>query len=136
MSTIDSSKSTLRLFGDNLDPDEITRLLGKRPTKSERKGDKRIGRVTGNESTVRTGSWRLEATIQSPGNFDEQIREILADLTDDFAVWLDLTSNYHADIFCGVFMSSSNDGISLGSKTMLLLGERGLTIGFDIYAKS
>jgi hypothetical protein len=102
---------TLRFYGDDLDPDHVTRLLGAEPTKAVRKDD--IWKTPGGrEKVARTGSWRLEAEDCSPGDLDGQIARLLGQLTDTLPVWLDLTSRFRADLFCGMFMEESNEGLS------------------------
>ena len=78
MAIVSESKTTLRIFGDSLDPDEVSQLLGGTPTLSERKGDT----ITKKSSTLiaKTGRWHLKAEpwSVSPANIDGQIAEILA----------------------------------------------------------
>ena len=69
-----------------------------------------------------------------PTELDEQIRPLLEGLTRDLAVWLDLTSRFRADLFCGLFMAGANEGMTLRPATLSMIGERGLEIDFDIYA--
>ncbi len=57
----------------------------------------------------------------------------MAKMTDDFMVWQALTSSYDVDMFCGAFMQSTNDGLSISPKTMLALGSRGIEFDLDIY---
>ena len=136
MAVLSGSTASLRFFGDDLDPDELTKLLGCPPTKSESKGEEIVGKGTGQKRIARSGGWRLSAERREPGDLDNQISEILNQLTDDINIWQNLTSRYRADIFCGMFMKEGNEGISLSSETLQRLAERGLTIDFDIYDSS
>ncbi|RBW63343.1 DUF4279 domain-containing protein [Ruegeria sp. A3M17] len=136
MAALSGSAASLRFFGDDLDHDELTKLLGCPPTKSERKGEEIVGKVTGQKRIARGGGWRLSAERRGPGDFDDQISEILDRLTDDMNIWQNLTSRYRADIFCGLFMKEGNEGVSLSNETLQRLAERGLTIDFDIYDSS
>lgn len=136
MAVLSGSAASLRFFGDDLDPDEFTRLLGGQPTKSERKGEETIGKVTGKKRIARSGGWQLRAERRQPGDFDAQISEILAQLTDDTDIWQDLTARFRADIFCGLFMTEGNEGFSPSHETLAKLAARGLTIDFDIYDSS
>ena len=134
MAIVDSSVMCLRFFGDDLDPDEITGLLGRKPTSSERKGDVRVGKVTGQRLIARQGGWRLQASDQSGSDLESQLAEILAGMTRDIRVWVDLTSRFEADIFCGLFMKETNEGLAASPQALLLLGERGLKLSLDIYS--
>jgi len=133
MSHFETSTATLRLFGDELDPETITSRLGCSYTRCARKGEVTIGKVTGNERIAKTGSWLLSASDQKPANLDLQIAEILTQLTDDLEVWRELTKKYQANVFCGMFMATGNDGLELSATTLQSLGERGLEIWLDVY---
>lgn len=133
MSGFENSTATLRFFGDDLDPDAITARLGCYPTHCARKGDVTTGRVTGLERSAKTGSWLLSASQQKPENLDLQISEILAQLTDDLEVWREMTEKYQSNLFCGLFMSTGNDAMSISPTTLLALGARGLEVWLDVY---
>ena len=49
------------------------------------------------------------------------------------AVWERLTNSFKADIFCGLFLESMNEGLEISPQTLLAVGQRNLTLGFDIY---
>ncbi|WP_312319875.1 DUF4279 domain-containing protein [Stenotrophomonas sp.] len=132
MSAFVHSMASLRFFGDDLVPDEITALLGTSPTQSHLKGQELIGRRTGNKLIAKTGSWRLRAIDRAPEDLEGQIFEILDQLTQDLSVWASL-SRYQPDLFCGLFMGSSNDGISLSAKALLAIGQRGISLDLDTY---
>ena len=136
MAHISESRASLRIIGDLLDPEEITKLLGGSPTSAEKKGDMIIGRTTGKKREVRRGMWRLVASEKSPENLDGQVEEILNQLTKDIAVWGKLGSQFKMDLFCGIFMEAGNEGMTISSKTLLELGQRGIELGLDIYGPS
>jgi hypothetical protein len=124
--------ATLRFFGDDLDPDEISARLGAIPTVGVRKG----GTWTtdrGVSKPARTGSWRLEMARRQPGDLDGLVAELLGMLTEDLAVWEELTTRFSADLFCGLFMREGNEGLSLSPETMQALGSRRLLLGLDIH---
>jgi hypothetical protein len=132
MGQFDHSAPTLRIFGDHLEPDEITQRLGCQPSKAERAGEI-IRYPSGRERTVMRGNWRLMADRAEPGNLDGQIRWLLSQVSDDLDVWKSLVQTYDVDIFCGLFMQTSNDGVSLSSEVLLMLGQRGIELDMDIY---
>ncbi|WP_337243881.1 DUF4279 domain-containing protein [Luteimonas sp. gir] len=132
MGVINHSVATLRFFGDDLVPDQVTALLGAGPTVSYRKGEALIGSRTGIIRTAKTGSWRLSAARREPEDLDAQIMEIFGQLTQDLNAWESL-SHYEPDLFCGLFMGISNDGLPLSAKALLALGQRGVALGLDIY---
>jgi len=80
-----------------------------------------------------TGMWRLRATKLAPGDLDAQIEEILSKLSSDMAVWKKLSERYHVDLFCGLFLASGNEGLTISPKSLADLGNRGIELGLDIY---
>lgn len=132
MTIFHHSLLTLRLFGDDLNPAEITALLGANPTAAHHKGQQLTGNQPDAVRIARTGSWRLDAERREPEDLDAQIFEILDQLTGDLAVWQSL-ARFRPDLFCGLFMGSSNDGVSLSPRALLALGQRGIELRLDIY---
>ncbi|WP_243831357.1 DUF4279 domain-containing protein [Stenotrophomonas sp. CC22-02] len=107
-------------------------MLGATPTASHHKGQKLTASQSGALRIARTGSWRLSAPRREPEDLEAQIFEILDQLTGDLAVWQSL-ARFRPDLFCGLFMGSSNDGVSLSPRALLALGQRGIELGLDIY---
>jgi len=123
----------LRIFGDALDPDEITRLLGVAPTGCARKGDTRRT-ASGQEVVARSGSWWLDADLS--GDLNSQIDALLTKLPSDPIIWRELSEHYECDVFCGLFMREGNEGTELSPLVMSILCIRGLRLGLDIYGGS
>lgn len=132
MGALERSCATLRFFGDDLVPESISALLGAEPSESCTKGQELIGRSTGKVRIAKTGSWRLQAKERKPEDLEAQVFELLEQLTDDLTVWESL-SIYKPDLFCGVFMAGSNDGLPLSARALLALGQRGIALDLDIY---
>jgi len=133
MATLERTVATLRISGDSLDPAEITTLLGCAPTTAQTKGQLIIGKHTGAERIAKFGMWHLEASPQEPGDLDAQIAELLGRLTDDLGIWKQIASTYNSDLFCGLFMAGSNEGLSLAPASLVALGGRGIELSLDIY---
>lgn len=128
MGPVGTTVATLRFYGDDLDPDEITRLLGGPPTHWARVGDEVSSGMVATQ-----GSWRLQAPSRSPEDLDQQIADLFSSLTGDAAVWRDLTRRFRADVFCGLFLDGDNEGLSISPATSRLLADRFLPMGLDIY---
>lgn len=134
MAQLHKSAVTLRIAGDDLVPDEISRLLGASPTHGQTKGQEIVGPKTGRVRIAKCGMWRLCASDREPEDMDGQIQEILSQTTDSLAVWRSITERYDVDLFCGLFMSGDNEGLTISSESLAALGARGIEIGLDIYA--
>lgn len=70
MPALDYTEASLRFFGDDLIPNEISILFGQQPTQSEIKGDVRVGKATGQKWPAKFGGWRLIAPTQPDGDLD------------------------------------------------------------------
>lgn len=133
MSALHRSLATLRLSGDDLNPVEITKLLGCEPTRQQSKGELTESRHGWAPRIAGYGAWRLEATVTEPANIDAQVAELLGKVSAEMSVWHDLTERFHVNIFCGWFMKEGNEGIDLSPDTLLALGSRRLPLALDIY---
>jgi len=128
MAQLHRSVVTLRILGDDLDPAEISALLGGTPTASRRKGD------VFKHRTAKFGLWRLSASDREPENLDAQIEEILDKLSPSLDVWRSIAARYKIDLFCGLFMHESNEGLYISPASLAALGQRGILLGLDIYS--
>jgi hypothetical protein len=126
------SVATLRLAGDELDPEEISRLLGTEPDAAQRKGEELRGKR--GIRVAKSGLWRLSATPAEPEGLDSQVEELLGKLSQDLDVWRNLSSRFRVDLFCGWFMKQGNEGVCISPATLHALGSRGIELGVDIYA--
>lgn len=133
MTQINETSVSLRFFGDDLEPDQVSLALGCVPDSGWRRGDTR--NLKGDRKlVVRTGTWIKSIGGKRPGDLDAQIRELLSACTDDVEIWRSLTSSFRADVFCGLFLNEPNEGGQIAAQTLLTLGLRGLDLSFDIYA--
>jgi hypothetical protein len=133
MSQVHYSAACLRLFGDDLEPDEITHILRCAPTAAHRTGEV-IRYKSGRERVVKCGNWQLNANKAEPEDINRQVRWLLSQVEPDPDAWKRLTQRFEVDIYCGLFMKRSNEGFSLAPDVMALLGERGIHLGFEIYS--
>jgi hypothetical protein len=130
---ISSTTVALRVGGDELEPDEITALLGCAPTRSHRKGDVTVGKSTGKKHLKKSGMWSLAANKTNKDDLDKKILALLDQVTDDLHIWRNINNRFSVDIFSGLFMDQSNEGLAISASTLAMLGERGMKLQFDIY---
>ena len=135
MGTPHSSAASIGFYGDDLDPTEISKQLGAEPTVGVAKGGTWVTEM-GAEKVARTGSWRLVAERCVPADLDGQIRRLFSTLSDDFEAWRSLAGRFRGRVFCGLFLASGNDGVTLRPETLLMIGERGLVLDLDIYEQT
>lgn len=128
---------TLLINGDDLIPEELTALLGQHPEIGVRKGETFMGRGRpGTAVTARTGMWHFGTGYREPPRIDQQVIQLLTRLPEDANIWTDLTTKYVCYVAVGVYFSDDSwtGGFTLEPVTLRMLGERGLTIDFDMYA--
>ncbi len=53
-------------------------------------------------------------------------------MPSDPKIW-EALAKFQPHFFCGIFMGSGNDGMDLSAKVLLALGQRGISLGLDIY---
>ncbi|MDP9836827.1 hypothetical protein J2T09_001572 [Neorhizobium huautlense] len=133
MATVLQTIACLRFFGDDLDPDQISKALGAAPTSAYRKGDVTLSEA-GNKAVAETGTWQLEADEEFSGELAEQIASLFAALTNDLTVWKDLSARFEGDVFAGFFMVEANEGFSLDPTLLGAIAARGLVLEFDLFS--
>ena len=133
MAKLAESAACLRIAGENLDPDEITKILRGSPTSIQRKGDTVTSKTSGSTRTVKVTMWRLQAEDRRPGDLDAQISEIFNQLSGKIADWNTVGSRCEMDLFCGLFMEDTNEGLPISVDSLYELCKRGVRLDFDIY---
>lgn len=112
---VDRSTMTLRVHCPPDQREAVSLLLGHEPGEGQR-------------------SWRLSAPDSANADLDTQVEWILSRLSSDLAAWRQVTSKYKVDLFCGLFLERANRGVTLEPETMRKVADRGIQLGFDIYA--
>jgi hypothetical protein len=125
---VDESRLTLGVYGDDLDPDEISRILGVTPTSAHRRGEPR-----------RSGppwpadAWLLSVEGKSPTGPEELVRLLLVRLPVDGDLWADLRRRFRLRLSFGIFTERWNRGFELSSEAIRLVDSLGSGMGVDIY---
>jgi hypothetical protein len=80
--------------------------------------------------------WHFGSGYREPPSIDQQITELLARLPENGDIWNDLTTKYECYVAVGVYFTddSGTGGFALQPNTLRMLGERGLTVDFEMYA--
>jgi hypothetical protein len=112
---------TLRIGADeNLDFDAISRQLAAEPSFTNRRSTYAV--------------WGLQTNLPESTDLEDHVTNILERVTNDLGVWDRLAAITRIDLFVGVMCDRLNVGFSLSPTTTTALGERGIALGFDIYA--
>ncbi|MFZ1103432.1 MAG: DUF4279 domain-containing protein [Hyphomicrobiaceae bacterium] len=119
---------TLAIYGEELDPEEITRTLGVAPTKAHRRGER---------PKRRSGKWLGPPRLEERG-FNEPseavIDRVLRKLPEGPAVWRELGARYDIQLRFGIHMTGWNQGMGITSEQVVRLAQIGAKLEFDIYA--
>jgi hypothetical protein len=131
---IEWSHITFRILGDELDPDEITRLLRCEPHLSERKGVPTLRPHGTVAPKAKTGQWRLALNREETDEWDcaQAIMELMSNLPKQIELLRDLTGRYEVHLFVVLSLLSRHKGFSLPPEVMMYLGERGIKADFDV----
>ena len=125
----DESSFTLAVYGENLVPSDVSKLLGVEPTKSFERGYRR--RPT--SRPMPHGAWFLEARTQRPGKPDELVRSVLMRLSVSEETWAELRTHYRAQLRMALHSSGFNQDFVLSSSTLQLIASAGLELIVDLY---
>jgi len=126
---------TVRIRSDDLDPHDVTKVMGCEPDESQEKG-KPVLREDGTVMRIaRFGAWGLTLEPKDTDEWDcaEAMMLVLRRLPSAVQFWQRLTKKYKVDFFVGLSMPSKNKGFELSPEVMKYLGDRGIAAGFDIY---
>jgi len=125
----DKCKLTLRIYGEDMVPAEVSKALGRRPTESWQKGD------TLPSGHVRPKSgWLLTTPESKKGDLDVHVAWMFSRLTTDVRVWKKLGAKYEMYLSSYVEMERWNGGLVVSAASLTEIGRRGLSLQFDIYS--
>jgi Domain of unknown function (DUF4279) len=128
------SCAALKIAGDSLNPEAISRLLGCGPTLGFVKGQ--IEPSKGKPIVRETGGWQLDAAGQQPGNLDAHVAELFGRVNNALPVWATLSREYKIELFCVYFTREADEPVQASPGTLKALGDRGIQLGLRIYSRS
>ena len=128
---VDKARVSLRFFGDDLNPDEVTHLLDCQPTEAHKKDDVVPSKF--NPRIVKTGTWLLSFSKKSEEDLEGQISQLLDQLPKNLEIWQNLTRRFDSDIYCGAWLKAWNRDVWLSAGLLSKLSDRGLNLGMAIY---
>lgn len=132
MAAIAETHAAPRFFGDDLEPDQLSARLGGAPSTFARKEEVIRSDKTGRERVAKMGSWIASVARREPGDLDGQVQELPSPSTKGLSVWRNL-DRYRPDLFVGMFLQETNEGIEISAESLLALGERGIRLAIDVY---
>ncbi len=129
---VDEAKAALTLQGADLDPAEITALLGVEPHVSHRKGEP----ISKWRSEIRqSGIWSIEVAVKAPDEVAAALSQLLTMLPSDRDLWASLNQRYRVDVTLMIIVKAWNRGFELPAAVIEELGARGLSVTCQVYAE-
>jgi len=119
------------LTGVDLDPEEVTRLAGLRPTKTWRLGD-----VIRPPAILRYrhSGWRLKSALPPSASLREHLNSLLGQLEPSWEVARQLGRRYYAEIACVVYSRGGDrPEIRLDAGMLEKLTELNAALDIDLY---
>jgi|SRR5579864_395766 len=125
-------RASLRISGEDLRPDEITRLLGIAPTRVHLRGEPR-GHGKSCESVWERSLWLLQSPLGDSRDPVEHLDWLMRVLESKRSAVKGLRGKYAMDLFCGFSSETGQGGFTLDAVTVHRLGRLGLPLSFDLY---
>lgn len=126
---VDESRATLALYGDDLDPDGVSKMLGCAPSHAHRKGDRRGGTAV----PFSSGAWLLTVETKAPKGPDAAIATLLARFPETPEFWRPVLDKFSVSIRVGIHTCGWNRGFGLPADIVARVGRIGVPIDFDLY---
>jgi hypothetical protein len=117
----------LCIYGGDLDPAEVTALLGGEPTHAHRKGDPSSRRIPYNK-----GAWIREVRQFEPIDPDAMVASIFSALTQESSVWSQLAARFRIQMDFAVH-TEAGCNLVLSPETLKTLAARHTAFALDIY---
>lgn len=124
------------MVADDLEPAEVTDALGLAPTLAFAKGDPFPPDTRSGQAGRRRrwGIWRLESTLPASAELDEHLRSLLDQLDPRAAaIRAYAEDGFRVHFFCGLFLDSTNEELSLPPATLARVAQLGASLDLDIY---
>ena len=128
--SMDTSRVSLCLYGPNLDPAEVTAIVGVQSTESFARGRK----MRPNSTPRRRGAWMLQVCGEAPDGPEVQLRKLLEQLPRSEDVWRELGERFDVQIRFGFHMSGWNKGFVIPADLLDQLAVIHAMLNFDVYA--
>jgi Domain of unknown function (DUF4279) len=130
---IDAGEFVLQVTADDLNPDQVSELLGCQPTDSHRCGDSSGKRG----HTYKFGLWQFSTArlnFRDGKSCEEQFDEFIRNLPDTPSAWEHIASKYEARVIVYLWMRTWNREFDISVFALGELSRRRLRLHIDTYS--
>jgi hypothetical protein len=121
-------------MGPELDPDEVTRLLGIEPEYAHRRGDANAGKGGRRYADYPEGMWKISSAEGEEATVEEHLLALLERIEPGRAGLARCQEQgLRTDVFVGYFAQGEPGGFGLAPETSRRLGELGVRLEVDYY---
>jgi hypothetical protein len=129
--------ASLTVNDDDLEPDQVTRLLGQEPTRKQCRGVPLLRADGSVRSIPQYGRWVRELKPSQTDEWDitEIVYLLFEGLPHDLSVWHQVAALGKIRVTFGLNIPDSSRDFELAHDLMRFLSERRASIWFDIYCE-
>lgn len=124
--SVDKTEASLLIYSESITPDDITLILGCKPTYYHY-----MGKLTRSGKAFPQHCWGIEEEGNSEP--EEMIERLLKQVNFDNSRWMALAHKCDALISCTLTLRAWTRGFELSSTLLQILGKLNLKLGFSIY---
>ncbi|MCG8463820.1 MAG: DUF4279 domain-containing protein [Xanthomonadales bacterium] len=118
--------ASLRIFGDIDNFDEITKVVGVKPTRVRKKGEKHTARSRPYPQDM----WRYEPNINEEESLSKHLNALWAAIGENAQQIKQLKTKFSVDIFCGYRSNCDHAGFEVDYRSLTIFSE--LEIPFNV----
>lgn len=125
---------SFRIIGAEVDPEEVSDLLGLQPSVSHRLGDPHYGKQGRRYADYNEGLWALNSPLGEDRPLGEHLQYLELKLKErELALREFRSKGYRLDCFIGIFEIGDGDEVFLSASELKVLVDLGLDVCFDLF---
>lgn len=120
--------ASLRIYGDIEDLDEITSVVGVKPTSSHLKGDRRSERA----KPYKQAMWAYEPNIPETESLSKHLNALWGAIGESAEKIKKLKEKYRVDIFCGYRSDCDHAGFEVDHNSLTIFNKLEVPFGVSV----
>lgn len=124
------ARASLRIFGENLVPEDISSSLNLAPTQTHLRGQRKSERVS---VVWKHSMWLLQSPLGTEEEVPRHLEWLLGELERCATVLKELSTKFEIDFFCGFSSENGQGGFTLNAELLRRLANLGIPVTLDLY---